>query len=239
MIKIDVPTFEHELISTGDKITCRAFTVKEEKLFLIAAAADDFKDFINTTLQVIQNCIVKPEIDVTDLPYFEIDYLLIRLRAMSIGDSVEFDFTCSTELDPAKACGTRFTDVIRMSDVVIHKENSISNVIKFGNVGIEMRYPSYFAMRENAMVSDDIQQNVNLICESIEKIWEGETVYSRSDMSLMDIQNTVEGLTKENFDKLREFVLGAPWLRIEKEVTCPKCGTKEVIKYEDFESFFE
>ena len=58
MIKIDVPTFNHKLISTGETLSCRPFTVKEEKMFLMAVESEDSNDLIETTLQVIQNTIL-------------------------------------------------------------------------------------------------------------------------------------------------------------------------------------
>jgi hypothetical protein len=43
------------LLSTGKKIRFRPFTVKEEKLFLMAAEAGDLKSITDTVKQVINN----------------------------------------------------------------------------------------------------------------------------------------------------------------------------------------
>ena len=56
--KIDAPIYELKLLSSGKKLKFRPFTVKEEKLFLMAAEADDFKSVIDTTKQVINNCVL-------------------------------------------------------------------------------------------------------------------------------------------------------------------------------------
>lgn len=238
MIKIDVPTFNHKLISTGETLSCRPFTVKEEKLFLIASESDEPEELINTTLQVIQNCVLTEGFEAENLPYFDIDFLLISLRAKSIGGGVEMQFRCNNNVDD-KICGNTFQKNIQLSDVVIHKDGMKLDKIGFGKSGVQMKYPTYKAMKDNVYEQNDLVQQINLIAESIENIWDEDSIYDRSQMTKVEIQDFIEGLTKENFDKMMDFVDGAPWLRIEKTIKCDKCGNEELVKYEGFESFFE
>ena len=72
--KIDVPVYSIKLLSTNKDVKFRPFTVKEEKLFLMANESEDFKSIIDTIKQVLNNCIVS-EIDVEKLPMFDIEYL--------------------------------------------------------------------------------------------------------------------------------------------------------------------
>ena len=238
MIKIDVPTFNHKLISTGESLTCRPFTVKEEKLFLMAAESKEPEDLVNTTLQVIQNCVLNETFDAESLPYFDVDYLLISLRSQSIGGSVEMDFICKNQVD-GETCGNRFNGTIGLSDVVIHKDDMKDPKIGFGEVGIEMKYPTYKSMKKNLVELNDIKQQINLMSESIKAIWDKDTVYNAHEMTKLEMEEFIEGLTKENFNKLLDFVDGAPWLRLEKTLKCKKCGNEELVEYEGFESFFE
>ena len=59
--KIDVPVFSINLISTGKEVKFRPFTVKEEKLFLMANESNDLKTVVDTTKQVLNNCIISDE----------------------------------------------------------------------------------------------------------------------------------------------------------------------------------
>ena len=45
--KIDVPTYETTLISSGKKVKYRPFLVKEQKLFLMASQSTDEKETID------------------------------------------------------------------------------------------------------------------------------------------------------------------------------------------------
>ena len=50
--KIDVPVYDLKLISQNKKIRYRPFTVKEEKLFLMANESKDEESVINTVKQL-------------------------------------------------------------------------------------------------------------------------------------------------------------------------------------------
>ena len=55
--KIDLPLFETKLISTGrKKIKYRPFTVKEEKILLVAQESDDIDQVLLGIKQIINNC---------------------------------------------------------------------------------------------------------------------------------------------------------------------------------------
>jgi hypothetical protein len=85
--KIDVPIYDLKLVSTGKAIRFRPFTVKEEKLFLMAMESQesDQESALTTIKQVLNNCIID-DIDVNDIPTFDLEYLLLNLRAKSVGE---------------------------------------------------------------------------------------------------------------------------------------------------------
>ena len=66
--KIDVPILELTVPSTKKKLRARPFTVKEEKLLLMAAESKDTKDIIATTKQVINNCILDKGVNIDAFP---------------------------------------------------------------------------------------------------------------------------------------------------------------------------
>lgn len=237
MIRVDVPIFEHKLISNGKTIKCRPFLVKEEKLLLMAMESDDPADLLNTTIQVIENCILD-NIDIGALPYFDIEYLILELRAKSIGDNVQLSFVCNNEVDE-KPCGHHFNSAISIKNVIIHKEDMKDGKITFpGDMGMQMKYPSYQAMKLAANQLDSLEQRIDLLAQSVDSLWDKDTVYKGSTLTKKDIMEFIENLTKEDFNKMQEFIDGAPWLRIEKTVECPKCHNRSEVTYEGFESFF-
>ena len=78
--KIDVPIFEVKLISSGKTVRFRPFTVKEQKLFLMAAESTDTDTSIKTIGQVLSNCVLD-DIDIESLPIFDIENLFLKIVA--------------------------------------------------------------------------------------------------------------------------------------------------------------
>ena len=85
--KLNVPVYEAVLPSTEKVIKYRPFLVKEEKILLTALEADDTKALSSAVRQIVNNC-VQAELDVDNLPTFDIEYLFLRLRAKSVGEKV-------------------------------------------------------------------------------------------------------------------------------------------------------
>ena len=145
--KIDLPIYELTLPSTGKKVKVRPFLVKEEKLLLMALESDDDLEIVNTTKQIINNCIVSEKIDVNTLPFFDVDYLFIALRAKSIVEKVDIKYTCKNVVD-GQTCGSSFNAEIDVSNVKIIKDETVPNVIDLkNNVKVKMKYPSYTTMK--------------------------------------------------------------------------------------------
>ena len=86
--KIQNPIFELELPSTGEKVKYRAFTVKEEKILLIAQESNDIDQSILSIKQVVNNCLIDKSID--DLSMFDLEYVLLTLRSKSVDNAVMF-----------------------------------------------------------------------------------------------------------------------------------------------------
>ena len=81
--KIDVPIFNVKLLSNNKNLRFKPFTVKEEKLFLMANESDDLDTTVDTIKQVINNCLLD-ECDVNSLPLFDIEHLFLNIRARSV-----------------------------------------------------------------------------------------------------------------------------------------------------------
>ena len=127
--KISVPTYELIIPSSKTKLKVRPFSVKEEKLLLIALESESMVDIANTVKQVINNCIISGEVDVDKLPFFDIDYMFIFLRAKSIGDSVEVKMTCNNIVDGEK-CGEKFNADMDISKSEILYPEEVKDDIK-------------------------------------------------------------------------------------------------------------
>jgi hypothetical protein len=237
--KIDVPTYDVTVPSTGKSIKIRPFLVKEEKLLLMAVESKDNENIIKTTKQIINNCIVFGDIDLEKMPFFDVDYLFIALRAKSIGEKIEMSYTCNHTVDGNK-CGGVFQADIDISNCVIDKNDNIDMLIKLNNnLSIKMKYPSYTIMKAIMSNESVLEKKIRVICSCVDRIVNGDKVYTSKDFSKEELKRFIEGLTQEQYKKLEEFVDNLPTFYITSKGVCPKCKYEHNIKYTDFTRFFQ
>ena len=62
--KINTPTYDLTLPSTGKKIKYRPFLVKEEKILIIALETEDMAQITNAVVEILNDCFVKKGVSV-------------------------------------------------------------------------------------------------------------------------------------------------------------------------------
>lgn len=234
--KVSTPIVELTLPSSGKVVKARPFLVKEEKLLLMAAESKDINEITAVTKQVINNCLLDNTIDVNELPFFDIDYLFIALRAKSIGENIEMNFTCNNIVSGNK-CGGVFPVLLDIQKITVDMPEVSNKVFITDTVGVKFKYPTYTAMKK-LPTDDAYQSNMRLVYACIEYVFDGDKVYSSKDMTFEDFEKFVSDFTQENYNKLEKWIQNFPSFHIEKEQVCTKCGFNHKIKYKDFTSFF-
>ena len=235
---VDVPIYEVKLPSNGKEIRIRPFLVKEEKLLLMAAESNDVDEIIKMTKQVINNCLVDKDVDVDKLPFFDVDYLFIALRAKSISETLDMRFTCNAVDSEGDVCRHIFDAEVDISKAEIFK-NDIPNTISLDKgTSVKMKYPSYSIMKTLNENDNAFENKIKVIASCIDQIVQNDKVYTSKDYTPKDLQAFVEGLTEENYKKLELFVDNFPYFAVNVEKNCPKCGYLHNIRYTDFTSFF-
>lgn len=240
--KIDVPIYELKLISNGKKIKFRPFTVKEEKIFLMAMEAKDSKSVIDAIKQIITNCVLS-EIDIENLPIFDIEQIFLQLRAKSVGEVVNLKYRCNNsvvneETKEEKSCNTIVSVDVNINEILPKFEKKADNKIQItDNVGIVMKYPTIkllelYGEEENA---DNV---IESIINCIDYIYDKDNVYYAKDNSKEDLLDFIDNLQTKDLDKFKEFFDSAPKLQKNIHFKCHKCGYEEEVLVEGIENFF-
>ncbi len=237
-MNIMLPTIEYPIIklpvpSKGITIKARPFTVKEEKLLLIAATGKDASEIIQTTQQVIRNCLLE-DVDVESLPFFDIDLMFITLRSKSISEKIEMEFRCKHDLGE-KVCGAVFPVALDLSATTLAGKKLNPKIELSSKLGLKMRYPTYAEMKRVSTLNDEIE----LILACIEYIYDDTTIYTSKDYTKDQYKDFIEKLTSDQYSKISEWTSNFPTFQIQTESVCPSCGFNHQIKYSDFTSFFQ
>lgn len=235
--KIDLPIYEMKIPSSGTVIKVRPFTVREEKLLFMALEANKLDDIISTVKQVINNCVIEGDVNIEKLPFFDIDYMFIYLRAKSIGEKVEIRLTCNNVVEE-KVCGHIFNSDLDINNCEIVTKDDVTNEIKLdARRGVVMKYPSYSVVKHIESV-DAVDQRTAMIVNSIEYIFDGKATHSSKDYSKDELKRFVEELTEENYNKLAAFIDNFPTFVVTMDSKCGKCGFEHHVRYSDFYDFF-
>ena len=94
--KLETPTHELVLPSTNKKIKFRPFLVKEQKILYMAQNSKSESEIVNSVGQLVSNCTFG-EVDPDIAPMFDIEYIFIKLRSKSVGETIELSVLCTND----------------------------------------------------------------------------------------------------------------------------------------------
>ena len=241
--KINTPTYELKIPSTGQKVKYRPFLVKEEKLLLIAIEDGSVKAMSKAMNNIISDC-TEGEIKIKNLAPFDIEYFFLQLRGKSVGDVLDLSFhkpknvSCGEELeDCSEICEMK----INIDDITIDSSEIKDSKIELTDtIGVKVNYPQLEVIQKFTSTDENVSANnvFELINECIEYIWDGEEIYKAKDSTKKEITEFVESLSTGQFTKIREFFDGMPKLKHDVTWKCPKCDKEAPMVLEGIDAFF-
>jgi len=239
--KIDVPIYTVKLLSTGKPVRFRPFTVKEEKLFLMTNETDDVKAILETTKQVLNNCILD-EVDIENLPMFDIENIFLNIRARSVGEIIKLNYKCNNIVTDEKGEDSKCDNLVNIELNVLEikpEENGQHDkkIVISENVGIVMKYPS-FKLFENVNLSDDPSFIVETALKCIDYIYDKDNIYYSKDIPKQELDEFIDSLQSKDLEKIKKFFETMPKLKKQVHFKCKKCEYEENINVEGIESFF-
>ena len=242
--KINTPTYELKIPSTGQKVKYRPFLVKEEKLLLIAIEDGSVKAMSKAMNNIISDC-TEGEVAIKNLAPFDIEYFFLQLRGKSVGDILDLSFHKPKNV----SCGKKLEDCSEICEIKINidditvdsSEVKDSKIELTDTIGIKLNYPQFEVIQKfTGTGGDPTPENIfELINECIEYIWDGEEIYKAKDSTKKEINEFVESLSTGQFQKIREFFDGMPKLKHDITWKCPKCDKEAPMVLEGIDSFFE
>src|SRR6056300_98088 len=239
--KLDVPTYEVNLISTGKPIRFRPFLVKEQKLFLMASESDDAKETVQVIRQVLKNCIID-DIDVDSLPTFDLEWLFINLRARSVEEIVNLRYKCNNNVKDEEGkdvkCSGYVEFDVNLLDIEPSKNPEHTNKVQITeNLGVVLKYPTFeMVQKYEGLQENDLMTNVLVDC--IDYIFDKEQMYYAKDTTRAELTEFVDNLQQKDLEKIKLFFDTIP--EVKKDVTfeCPKCKYNEQIAIKGIQNFF-
>jgi T4 bacteriophage base plate protein len=230
--KISYPTLSIKIPPQNKEFSFRPMLVKEEKLLLMAKTSEDYADILGSIKQVVNNCSIDPTFDVDKLPLFALEYVFLRLRGASIGEQIKVSYR-DYEDDEV------YDFNVLLSKVEIkYTENAEPKIQITPKSGVIMKYPSATLYDDKEFlktVGDD--SFYKLIARSIDQIYDQDNVYEAKNFEQSDLDEFIELLDIQSFEKIKEFLNSVPTLYYKLEYTNKK-GNKREIELTSLTDFF-
>jgi len=208
--QVALPTYELEIPSSGKTIKYRPFVVKEEKILLLALQSEDDKAIEDATRTLLKNCI-QSRIKLEDLASFDLEYIFLQIRAVSVGEVVEMNLTCEDDGT------TQVRYNLNLLEVQVDKPEGHSNKIMLSDtMGLIMKYPSFeefvkISIIGKSSTADDV---IEIMAKCVDQIFDGEDVYDSSTTTKKEFVEFIEGLTNKQFEEVQKFFETVPVLNM-------------------------
>ena len=231
---VDLPTHELEIPSNKKKIKFRPFLVKEEKVLLLALESEDDKNIRSAVHNLLKGCI-SSRIKIDKLATFDLEYIFLNIRAVSVGEVVDINVTCQDDEKTQVKYQLNLTNVN-----VTFPEGHSNKIMLTDDLGVIMRYPSFNRFVENQFAQKEVNEDtvIEIIAESIDQIFQGEEVYDESTTTPKEFVEFVESLTNTQLEKLQTFFETSPRLEHKFKVKNPNTDVESDYTISGLASFF-
>ena len=233
--KLNVPVYEAILPSTEKVIKYRPFLVKEEKLLFTAQESGE-EAVLPAVKQIIKNC-VQGELDIDNMPLFDIEYLFLRLRAKSVGEEITLGLKpWGCPQNDGELCKFTTEVAINLEDVkVIKDEKHTSKIMLDDKIGIMMKYPN---ISQVGIKGSDSEMGMNIIKGCIKMVFTEEETFESDSFTDKELDEFIDSLNTKQMEKIRDFFNSMPTLKHTIKYTCKTCNEKKETTIQGLNSFF-
>ena len=229
--KVETPTYELTLPSQDLKVKYRPFLVKEEKVLLMAMESGESKEMLSAIKEIVKSCTFG-EMIAEDYPMFDIEYVFLKVRSKSVGESIELTLTCP---DDEK---TKVQHKVNLEEIVVQIKDEHTNQIHLtDDIKINFRYPLMSDMTSMPDTMTQTQTIFHFLTNCIESIEDGDVVHNKVDITKKELDDFIDSFTGEQFENVTNFFESMPKLRHVVEVTNPNTKVKSEVVLEGLESF--
>lgn len=227
--KISQPIFQLTLPSNNKVVHYRPFTVREEKLLLMAQESGERKDIVNVYKQLINNCAID-QVDVDGMAAIDLEYFFVCLRAKSVSNISKIQVKDKDD-------GEMYEVEINLDKIIVEKKNGVSNNIKLtDSIGIILKYPTFKTLTK---VEDgsEVDTTLAILRGCVDQIYEGEEVHDTANYTKQELDDFILSLNKNQVEEIQKFFEAMPKLVYNAKYVTKDKVVKD-LKIEGLENFF-
>jgi len=229
----NTPKYDLVIPSTSKAVKFRPYLVKEEKILLLAMETKDAGQALNAVLDTIIAC-VDEKIDPNSLTTFDIEYMFVKIRSKSVGETSEIGVKCS-ECEHTNKVAVDLQAI----DITVPKTDFMVQLTD--DIIVEMSYPHFGAMAKNKKLvnsSSATEQTFEMIMSVMKAIHTGDQRIDLKDVSHKELEDFIESMTGDQLQKIRAFVETIPKLTHDVHFNCVQCKHTNTYTVEGMQNFF-
>ena len=209
--KIDYPLHNIKVPSLNKVFKFRPFLVREEKILLMAKESENEADILSAIKQIVNNCSSDKGFDVSKIAVFDLEYIFLKLRAVSVDNIVKLTYK---DYEDEKD----YTFNIDLNDVKIVNPDKIENDIKISDKsGIVMKYPPASLYEDEEFLKLDKDYMFELIIRCIDKIYYEDNVYEYKNYKKEELTEFLESMNIKVFEAIQTFLINSPKIQYKIE----------------------
>jgi hypothetical protein len=220
------------LPTTQKVVKYRQYTVKEEKILLVANESKDAMQEIIALKQVVNNCLL--DVNVEELPMVDLEYAYLMLRSKSVDNSLDFNIkdpdtdeviNLKLEIDDIKL--NIGDDFLESSKIKLNDDYSL--FLKLPNID------NFVKIIE--MDPADPLVNYFILVSCLDKVASEDEIHEFKNYSQSEIDAFMETLTNTVISQIQKFFENMPRLRHEVKYTNSE-GKEQTFVIEGMRTFF-
>lgn len=230
--KLSQPTFEFTVPSTKKKIKMRPMLVKEEKILLMAKQSGSRNDIMSAIKQIVNNCITTEGLGVEKLAIFDLEYLFLKLRSISISNITNVSYKDNEDEQ-------KYDFEIDLDKIEIDMSKAPSNKISLSkDVILELSWPSVDIYTDKELYEiSDADMFTFMLDRCMTKVFQGDTAFDPKTSTPEERKEFIENIPAKAAEQIRKFFGSVPSLSHELKYKNSK-GTDRTIVLGSLEDFF-
>ena len=228
--KIDLPLNTITLPSDESQVLYRPFTVKEEKILLVAAESKDPLVEMVAIKQVVNNCLFDKPIE--EISMLDLEYIFLKLRATSVSNAAKFNIN---DPDTGESIPVEFD----LDTIEILRDPEHTKEVKVNDdLVLYLKYPNINDfMQIIGMEANDPLVNYVIMVSCLDTLATEDEVHNFSDYDEEEIAAFMDNMSGDVVKKISKFFETMPKLKQELKYTNSN-GDEKTFVIEGMRSFF-
>lgn len=241
------PIYKFLVPSLGREMRFRPFLMRENKDLMIAHITEDPSTMVETLKTVIRSC-CQDKIPVDDLALFDLEYLLCKIRSVSVGNTIQLNLDCDNASAHPDEASKNSVVTLNLDNVEVLGLKQFNPEVRLSDRLMLRLHPPKITRFESSEKRKDItpeeelrerfDRNMRILASCVEKIYTEDGVIDAGEMSENEIVAFFDELTMDQYGLLEQWFDRLPRCVIKVEWTCPVCGKRNVRYVRGLMNFF-